>query len=76
LQTVMGDEIWAHHFERKCEWQFIQWYHITSRRKEKLKNVQSTKKIMATAFLEEKVITLVTFLHRDLTVNSDYYHKV
>jgi hypothetical protein len=30
LQTVMGDEIWAHHFEQKCEWQFIQWYHITS----------------------------------------------
>jgi hypothetical protein len=67
----MGDEIWAHHFKQKCEWQIIQWYHITSQRKEKLKNKQSTEKIMATAFLEEKVIILVTFLHRDLTVNSD-----
>jgi hypothetical protein len=67
----MGDEIWAHHFEWKYDWHLIQWYHITSRRKEKLKNVQSTEKIMATAFLEDKVIILVTFLHRDLTVNSD-----
>jgi hypothetical protein len=23
LQTVMGDEIWAHHFEWKCEWQLF-----------------------------------------------------
>jgi len=62
----MGDEIWAHHFEQKCEWQFSQWYHITSRRKEKLKNVQSTEKIVATVFLKEKVIILVTFLHSEL----------
>jgi hypothetical protein len=54
----------------------MEWHHMTSPIKKKLRSVLSAGKIMATAIWNEKGITLLNFLCGGTAVISDYYSQM
>jgi histone-lysine N-methyltransferase SETMAR len=72
-RMVTGDETWVHHVTPDAKRASMTWKHASSPLSNKLKITQSSKKIMATAFLDHLGVLLVGFLTQGDTVNSDLY---
>lgn len=54
----------------------MEWHHVTSPMKKKLRSMLSAGKVLASAIWNEKGITLVNFLCGGTAVISDYYSQM
>ena len=59
---ITGDEMWCHHFMPGSKWQSMEWQHVTSPSKKKIKMQPSTSKVMCTILWDRKGMILLDFL--------------
>ena len=72
-QILTGDETWVHHLELKSKRASMEWRHPTSPGSKKFKSQQSAGKVMLTVFWDSVGVTLVDFMSKRATINSDVY---
>ena len=72
-RIVTGDETWVHHFKPESQRASMEWHHPTSPRSKKFKSHKFAKKVMVTVFWDNVGVTLVDFMSKGATINSDVY---
>ena len=72
---VTGDETWISYTNVESKQKSMQWCHSSSPKTKKFKQAPSIRKMMATAFWDQKGVLFVAFLKRGVTINADAYRK-
>jgi len=72
-RIITDDERWCHHYEPESKRQSMEWRHVNSLSKKKLKALPSAGKVMCTVFWDRKGVILLDFHEPGQTINSDRY---
>jgi histone-lysine N-methyltransferase SETMAR len=72
-RVITSDETWCHHYELESKRQSMEWQHVNSPSKKKLKMLPSVGKVICTVFWDRKGLILLDFLKPRQTINSDRY---
>ena len=77
LDQIVTDETWVRCVNAETKLQSMQWGHTASPKKPtKCCQTLSTRKFMATVFLDKRGLLLVEFLERIATVNTERYCNI
>ena len=64
---------WIHHYTPERKKQSKQWIEAGGSAAKKAKRVPSAGKVMATVFWDYKNVSLIDYLQKEKTINSEYY---
>ena len=72
-RVVTGDETWVYYYDPPSKFESMEWKHAGSPRTKKFKVSRTTKKVMATVFLDTDGVIHIDYLPRGTTMNGQYY---
>jgi len=72
-RIITGGETWCHHYESVSKRQFMEWRHVNSPSKKKVKTLPSAGKVICTVFWDRKGVILLDFLEPGQTISSNRY---
>jgi len=72
-RIITSDEMFCRHYEPESKRQSVDWQHVNSPSKKKLKILPSVGKVMCTVFWDRKGVILLNFIEPGQTINSDRY---
>jgi len=73
---VTMDETWLYHYGPETKQQSMEWRHSGSPRPKKFLLQESTRKVLASIFLDQDGIFLTDYLPNAQTINAEYYSSL